>query len=207
MPIRTVADRIRSARQSSGLTQRELAERVGIPQGHISRIENAAVDVQVSTLIQIARALDLELVLLPRNALPAVAALRESRPAVRSPDVARTIVLLASLRARARRLAERFPRTPVLKRLAGTVTDLEALAGKSPAGQMDELSERLDNLERVFRRLKARPASAPPGTDQVREAETLELELRRLRDAMVHGQFAPPVQMPAYTLDEEPGDG
>ena len=73
--LKRMAGQIKAARERKGLSQRALAERVGITQGHISRIENATIDLQASTLIQIARALDLELILIPRTALPAVESL------------------------------------------------------------------------------------------------------------------------------------
>jgi len=43
-----------------------------MPQAQISKIENAAVDMQASTLIELARALDLEVMLVPRKQVPAV---------------------------------------------------------------------------------------------------------------------------------------
>lgn len=45
-------------RKEMGLTQRELAKRVGTHQSQISRIENAEHDIQLSTLVKIAEALD-----------------------------------------------------------------------------------------------------------------------------------------------------
>lgn len=45
-------------RNELGLTQRELAEKAGTHQSQISRLENAEHDVQLSTLIKIAEALD-----------------------------------------------------------------------------------------------------------------------------------------------------
>ncbi len=63
---------IREARKTKGLSQSELSSRIGVPQSHISKIENGAVDLRLSSLIQIARALDLELKLVPRKSLPAV---------------------------------------------------------------------------------------------------------------------------------------
>lgn len=45
--------------------------RVGIPQSHISKIEHGQVDLQSSTLVELARALDLELMLVPRALVPA----------------------------------------------------------------------------------------------------------------------------------------
>lgn len=70
--IAEIAASIRQARKDKGLTQRELGQRVGLPQSHISKIESGAVDLQVSSLAEIARALDLEVKLLPRRALPAI---------------------------------------------------------------------------------------------------------------------------------------
>jgi transcriptional regulator with XRE-family HTH domain len=69
---------LRAARERVGLTQRELGHRVGLPQSHVSKIESSAVDLQLSSLIEIARALDLELTLIPRTLLPAVRALQRT---------------------------------------------------------------------------------------------------------------------------------
>ena len=74
--IATLAKALRSAREQKGLTQRSLAERTGLPQSHVSKIESASVDLQTSSLIELARALDLELVLVPRSLIPAIQALQ-----------------------------------------------------------------------------------------------------------------------------------
>lgn len=66
---------LRSSREAAGISQRQLSVQTGIPQSHISKIESGSTDMRVSSLIEIARALDLELVLLPRKLLPAVEAL------------------------------------------------------------------------------------------------------------------------------------
>lgn len=73
--IEEIAESLRAARESKGLSQRELSARSGVPQGHISKIENGAVDLRLSSLIELARLLDLELALVPRKALPAVQAI------------------------------------------------------------------------------------------------------------------------------------
>lgn len=67
-----IAALLKEARENKGLSQRELAKRSGVPQSHISKIEAGAVDLRVSSLSALARALDLELVLVPRKAMPAV---------------------------------------------------------------------------------------------------------------------------------------
>ena len=58
---------LKEARQSQGLSQRALSAKSGVPQGHISKIENGAVDLRFSSIIAIARALGLELTLIPRK--------------------------------------------------------------------------------------------------------------------------------------------
>lgn len=60
------------ARQRKGFSQRELSTKSGVPQSHISKIENGAVDLRVSSLIALARVLDLELELVPKKTVPAV---------------------------------------------------------------------------------------------------------------------------------------
>jgi len=65
------------ARRGKGLTQRDLADKAGTTQAHVSRIENGLVDVQLSSLVDLARFLDLELVLAPRAMLPAIEAMTQ----------------------------------------------------------------------------------------------------------------------------------
>ncbi len=81
-----IARELRKAREEKGLSQRELARKAGVPQGHISKIENCAVDLRVSSLVALARALDLELALVPRKSLPAVKSLVRSSFADAFPD-------------------------------------------------------------------------------------------------------------------------
>ncbi len=95
------AETLKAARLAKGLSQRELSARTGLTQAHISRIENAAVDIRLPNLIELARVLDLEMMLVPRPLAPAVrniipsyrsaddrsAAPRRPRPAYRLDDV------------------------------------------------------------------------------------------------------------------------
>lgn len=63
---------LKAARLAKGLSQQELSARTGLTQAHISRIENAAVNLRLSNLIELARVLDLEMTLVPRPLAPAV---------------------------------------------------------------------------------------------------------------------------------------
>ena len=67
-----LSEALKAARERKKLSQRGLGKAVGMPQAQISKIENAAVDMRASTLIELARALDLEVMLVPRTLVPAV---------------------------------------------------------------------------------------------------------------------------------------
>lgn len=63
---------IKDARARKGFSQRELSANSGVPQAQISKFENGSVDLRISSLVALVRALDLELELVPRKAVPAV---------------------------------------------------------------------------------------------------------------------------------------
>ncbi len=73
-----IAQALKAARKQKGLSQRALSALAGIPQSHISKIEADNVDLRMSSLASIAHALDLELVLVPRKAVPAVQSISRS---------------------------------------------------------------------------------------------------------------------------------
>lgn len=56
-----IAKILQEARAGMGLSQRELSERSGLTQAQISRIENGAVDMRISSLLALASELGLEL--------------------------------------------------------------------------------------------------------------------------------------------------
>jgi len=66
---------LREARKKKGMTQSRLAHSVGLPQSHISGIEQGKIDIRISTLMQIARILDHEVILTPRQMEPYIKAL------------------------------------------------------------------------------------------------------------------------------------
>ena len=68
--ISHIAALLKEARIKKKLSQRALSLKTGVPQGHISKIENGEIDLQLSSLIEISRALDLELMLVPRSFVP-----------------------------------------------------------------------------------------------------------------------------------------
>lgn len=73
-----LAATLKAARERKGLSQRELSARAGVPQSHISKIETSGVNLKISSLAAIANALDLEITLVPRKAIPAVKSISRS---------------------------------------------------------------------------------------------------------------------------------
>lgn len=65
--IQPFVQELKKAREKKGLSQRALSQKIGVPQSHISTIENGKVDLQLSSLLEIARHLDLEPMLIPRS--------------------------------------------------------------------------------------------------------------------------------------------
>ena len=71
------------------LKQSEFGSKLGMPQSHISKIEQGATDPRLSTVTDMARLLDQELVLVPRELLPVIKPLisgEDSQKPMWSPD-------------------------------------------------------------------------------------------------------------------------
>jgi transcriptional regulator with XRE-family HTH domain len=75
-----LAATLAQARTASGLTQAELAARTGRTQSSISQIEAGRVEPNLSSLIELARAVGLEVRLIPQSAVPAVESILNSGP-------------------------------------------------------------------------------------------------------------------------------
>lgn len=63
---------LKRARKDAGESQRAVSVRSGVAQSHLSQIEIGRVDFTVETMVQLARALDLEPMLVPKKYIPAV---------------------------------------------------------------------------------------------------------------------------------------
>lgn len=66
---------LRKQRRKHSWSQAEFGERIGLGQEHVSNIERGKTSPRVDTLLDVVRALDLDLVLVPRTLVPAVQAL------------------------------------------------------------------------------------------------------------------------------------
>lgn len=120
--LNTLAVQLKAARQKKGLSQRALAERVGVPQAHVSRIEQGLVNPTVTTLDQFAEALGLELRLMPRGLVATVMDQLAADPALRAAmDEACDGLALA---------AQRHGETSVVSQMRRQLRDLLHVRGK-----------------------------------------------------------------------------
>ena len=66
--------RLAHARKAANLTQAELAERAGLSRMTVQRLESGSLDPRLSTLQELARALDMQLQVLPAETAPSLSA-------------------------------------------------------------------------------------------------------------------------------------
>jgi transcriptional regulator with XRE-family HTH domain len=71
----TIRTELIEARHKRGWSQDRLGRQVGLPQEHISVIERGKIVPRFDTLLEIFRALDRELLIVPRTLVPAVLAI------------------------------------------------------------------------------------------------------------------------------------
>jgi transcriptional regulator with XRE-family HTH domain len=182
---------LRNAREHSGLSQRDLSARIGVPQSHISKIESGATDLRLSSLVEFARALDYELVLVPRKLVPAVEAIVSNAPSAQPEDAHLRSSALNRARATLAKLNRAHWETPELKRLDQTLRELtNSHLGKS---EIDTIRRTLDRLTRL-----------PSGPRALSAIQRASQQLSELRNRIA--QAVPEAPRPAYALDEEDED-
>lgn len=189
-----IARIIKAAREAKGLSQRALAKIAGVPQSHISKIENAGVDLRVSSLTEITRALDLELALVPRRAVPAVKSIvRSAQRNVPSPTRFALNDDLAKLEKTADRIAEQFSSAKEAVQLQSRVHDLTRLS--VPESYLPNVRKLQKELDRVNKQ-----------PDLKRLIESLD-SAQALRNALAHtdGEELRQVHRSAYGLEADDG--
>ena len=188
-----IARALKAARESKGLSQRALSKKVGVPQGHISKIENGAVDLRLSSLIALARVLDLEMTLVPRKVMAAVQSIvRDVEPPPgRSSEAGRsalkelkrlhdTIDTVTKMHPAVKELAQLQRQVRELQHFQVAITEIKTL--EEAAKTVLAFKERTQGLEALRRSVS---------------------QLRKLRNALVHAHDLPEPESvrPAYSLD------
>ena len=193
-----IATTLKTAREAQGLSQRALGRSAGVPQGHISNIEKGAVDLRLSSLIALARALDLELTLVPRRTVSAVQSVVRSSERVTGPGGEDARLALKELKRMQKALTNFSRAHPVpeeLAQLQRQVRDLQHFA-RHFAVPDPEILRKANKALRAF-------LDDARNQDAIRESLS---HLKELRNALAHGSaHAPQTETvrPAYSLDED----
>lgn len=187
-----IAESLKAARERKGLSQRALSAKAGVPQSHISKIENGAVDLRLSSLIELARVLDLELTLVPRKKLPAVRAIIRG-----DGDQGRDVQASRKAANVLRHLEDQIAALPTEHLSEIAVQELQRRARELAhfqlsAGDLAQLQE----AAAAMREFLSNP-------ENLRAVEQAQEQLRTLRNALAHGagSSAPSLPRPAYRLD------
>ena len=185
-----LALQIKQARENAALSQRDLSARSGVTQSHISQIESGKLSPGIGTMVDIGRALDMELVLVPKRLMPAVTSLIEDTPSRRglSPETGK-----AALRQISR--GERL--VTEQKHLYGSSIELDRMAEylrflKRVSLQPDEIQTIVDAIETLDRQ---------QSEDMLKQAVQ---RLQALRNSIAHGQAEE--RRPAYGLYKNDDD-
>jgi transcriptional regulator with XRE-family HTH domain len=164
-----------------------LSALAGVPQAQISKIEANTVDLRLSSLLALAHALNLELALVPRKAMPVVQSLaRTAGTGIAAPQVSKDLARASQALAR----LDGTLNTPELKRLRGRLADLSrmqsAILDSDAARNIRKTVEAINSSEDMKALRKA-----------MKQADAL-------RNAIVHN--VPPKdteQRPAYRLEDD----
>lgn len=192
-----IAKRLKATRLSKLLSQRRLGELAGVPQSHISKIENGGVDLRVSSLVELARVLDLELTLVPRKAVSAVNAIVRSTERSSSFGRGQTSATIKELKRLYDRVSEISVNDPTIEsvsRLQRQVRDLQRFQVSIPDNNA---------LSKIYQWMNQAQMNAEDLDDVSRKALK---EILLLRNETLHGvsnmpQMEPP--RPAYALEED----
>lgn len=201
--LEDIAKTLKEARERKGLSQRELSKRSGVRQYQISKIENGAVDLRVTSLIELARALDLDLKLIPRKAVPAVDNVVRSSvpkgaagPALK--ELNRTLDAVKHLR-------RAYPNVRELTKLQNSIQTIKSFQGIGKELEaLREITKPIREIQKltVASRQIAKAAKLP--SDKLRGLREAAIAAQSLRNQLVHNlQDVPSLPRPAYSLDED----
>ena len=201
---------LKDARIAKGLSQRALSARTGVPQSHISKIENGATDLRVSSLIEIARALDLDLKLVPRKAVPAVdSVVRSTSPTLATEPTAQRE--LKNLNEQAEALRRAFPDQNAFRTLQQSLAALkpfsintEVLESIRNAGKpLRDIQKQLERIQRTADAVKVPVIDLP--SDTLSKLNRSAEALQRLRNQLAHAEHLN-LPRPAYRLEDDEED-
>ena len=199
-----IARSLKAARESKRLSQRALSKKVGLTQSHISKIENSAVDPQLSNLIELSRALGLEVMLVPQKLVPAVQSLVRSTASVyqevqKANQVKNELNQIQSVVAR---LQQAHPKIEEFPRIRNVLKDLQS---------MRAVSNELKRISSIGKELKNFQEGFKENTEALSQIRSYAEELQQLRNTLAHNALRARSDvskvLPAYSLDEDDDHG
>lgn len=193
-----LVSQIRDAREARGISQRALSERTGQTQSHISQVETGRMEPGLSSFIDMARALDLEVMLVPKTLVPGVRGLVRSQAMPRQP--------VHAGRLNDKQLARAARRLKAYRDRHGSSADLDRLDEHLHALRRADPGERDMRLVRAqIDRLDGCLDGSVTHPEAAAIIRDVAFNLQRLRMAMA--QDGPAEPRPAYRLDDGEGDG
>lgn len=205
---------LKQAREAKSLSQRALATQTGVPQSHISKIESGRTDIRLSSLIELARALELDLKLVPRKAVPAVdTVVRTTAPtlaASQASDLTKAVREFNRTLETVRDVRALYPDLGALKQIQDSLQSLKNLesARRDFAAHLATIRNAYEPLQKQLEQIRKAAADVPtlpPGT--LRSLSQAADTFRQLRNQIAHG-LPPAISLPrpAYHLDEDKED-
>jgi transcriptional regulator with XRE-family HTH domain len=187
-----IIGQLKAARQAANVSQRALSSRSGLTQAHISKIESGTVDPSISSLVDLARSLDLELTLVPRKMMPAVEAIsRGSTPTYAGTPLGTQAAEVAKFERLLNKQKALYGSSAALDQIEDSLHMLRYV----PMRQED-----LKTLQSRYGQLKRHQAS-PQSQAVVREVADV---LRKIRNRLAHDpNLSEP--RPAYAFDDDEG--
>lgn len=197
--LEDIAQTLKTATQAKGLSQRSLSGQTGFTQANISKIENGTVDLKMSSLIELARALDLEVTLVPRRAMPAVRNLaRISREPRNRKEISR---IIASIKKVADLLSTAIPNHPAARKINDLIGDFEDIQPNSE--EIEKLDQINGRLKMIYRSMNPSQLSDEASMGNARtDVIALMQQLLQMRNKIAHGASSQIIETPrpAYTL-------
>lgn len=202
-----VVHSLKVARESKRFSQRALSKKVGLTQSHISKIENGAVDLQLSNLIELARALDLEVMLIPRKLVSTVQGMvRSTVPTLQEARKASQVKNeLNKMQKEVAKLQQDYPKIEEFPRMRNVLKDLQSMSAvKDESGRVSEIVKQLKGLKLGVVELPKIPEVKLSGIQKVME------QLQEMRNTLAHSTRAlesVDSTLHAYSLDKDDDHG
>ena len=188
-----IAASLKEARTLKGLSQRDLSAMAGVPQAQISRIEAGTVDPRTTSLIALAHALDMELTLVPRKAVPAVRSISRQSVGHDGKSTGMATKEMNRIAETLRTVQVTMPSLDGITQLQKNLADLERF--------------RLQNIDSdALRKLRKAIVQIQQPSHSLESIARSQDILKALRNQLAH---APQVSKaddrpkPAYSLDED----